>query len=63
VLEAIRRDRFYVLTHPEWQPLIEHRMKTVLTGANPTPLRPPGSESLASRIAAIGPRKPRDETR
>lgn len=53
VLHAIRHERFYVFTHPEWQPLIEHRMETVLAGANPAPLQPPGSESLASRLAEL----------
>ena len=51
VLQAILHKRFYVLTHPEWQPLIEHRMKSILSGANPTPLPPPGSSELASRLA------------
>ena len=41
VLDAIRSERFYVLTHPEWQPLIEHRMKTLLSAGNPTALQPP----------------------
>jgi NAD(P)-dependent dehydrogenase (short-subunit alcohol dehydrogenase family) len=54
VLQAILRERFYVLTHPEWQPLIEHRMKTLLNGANPTQVPAPGSEVLASRLAQIG---------
>jgi NAD(P)-dependent dehydrogenase (short-subunit alcohol dehydrogenase family) len=53
VLDAIRNERFYVLTHPEWQPLIEHRMKTVLSAGNPTPMRPPGSESLFSKLAEL----------
>jgi NAD(P)-dependent dehydrogenase (short-subunit alcohol dehydrogenase family) len=57
VLDAIRNERFYVLTHPEWQPLIEHRMKTVLRTGNPTPLQPPGSESLIARLAELA-RKP-----
>ena len=53
VLDAIRNERFYVLTHPEWQPLIEHRMKTVLSAGNPTPLQPPGSESLVRALAEL----------
>jgi NAD(P)-dependent dehydrogenase (short-subunit alcohol dehydrogenase family) len=57
VLDAIRHERFYVLTHPEWQPLIEHRMTTVLSAANPTSLRPPGAGSLISQLAQLG-RKP-----
>ena len=51
VLDAIRNERFYVLTHPEWKPLIEHRMQSVLSGANPTSLQPPGAESLIRALA------------
>ena len=54
VLDAIRSERFYVFTHPEWQPLIEHRMQTLLSAGNPTPLLPPGSESLLRRLAELG---------
>ncbi|MGO9946997.1 MAG: SDR family NAD(P)-dependent oxidoreductase [Steroidobacteraceae bacterium] len=47
VLAAIREERFYILTHPEWNPLIEQRMKDILSGNNPT-LRPlPGAELRA----------------
>jgi NAD(P)-dependent dehydrogenase (short-subunit alcohol dehydrogenase family) len=53
VLDAIQNERFYVFTHPEWQPLIEHRMKTVLSAGNPEPLRPPGSESLIAKLAEL----------
>ncbi|MET0387597.1 MAG: SDR family NAD(P)-dependent oxidoreductase [Polyangiales bacterium] len=53
VLDAVRHERFYVLTHPEWQPLIEHRMQTVLSGANPTAQLPPGGESLAAKLAEL----------
>jgi NAD(P)-dependent dehydrogenase (short-subunit alcohol dehydrogenase family) len=44
VLAAIREERFYILTHPEWNPLIEQRMKDVLSGSNPTPRPLPGAE-------------------
>jgi NAD(P)-dependent dehydrogenase (short-subunit alcohol dehydrogenase family) len=54
VLDAICNERFYVLTHPEWQPLIEHRMKTLLSAGNPTPMQPPGSESLTRELAVLG---------
>jgi hypothetical protein len=33
---AIRDERFYILTHPEFNPIIELRMKDILSGANPT---------------------------
>jgi hypothetical protein len=54
VLAAILDERFYILTHPDWNPLIEHRMKTILAGENPNPIRPPGVESLLQKIAAMG---------
>jgi NAD(P)-dependent dehydrogenase (short-subunit alcohol dehydrogenase family) len=36
VLSAVRERKFYILTHPEMAPLIEQRIKNVLTGADPT---------------------------
>ncbi|MFB8274048.1 SDR family NAD(P)-dependent oxidoreductase [Nocardia colli] len=41
VVQAIHEERFYVLTHPEWNGHIEHRMKQILNGDNPTQLPPP----------------------
>jgi NAD(P)-dependent dehydrogenase (short-subunit alcohol dehydrogenase family) len=41
-LQAIRDERFYVLTHPEWTRHVEHRAKQVVNGENPTMLSPPG---------------------
>ncbi|MGP3961593.1 SDR family NAD(P)-dependent oxidoreductase [Nonomuraea sp. 3N208] len=43
VLQAIREERFYVLTHPEYAGHIEHRMTQILHGENPTLLPMPGS--------------------
>src|SRR3954454_14273162 len=37
VLDAIREERFYILTHPEMTPLIEQRMTDILEGRNPAP--------------------------
>jgi len=54
VLDAIRNERFYVLTHPEWQPLIEQRMQTVLSAGNPTAPLPPGAESLLRELERLG---------
>lgn len=54
VLDAIRKGRFYVFTHPEWQPLLEHRTRTLLSGDNPQPRQPPGAESLLRELAALG---------
>jgi NAD(P)-dependent dehydrogenase (short-subunit alcohol dehydrogenase family) len=36
VLSAMGERRFYILTHPEMAPLIEQRIKNVLSGADPT---------------------------
>lgn len=53
VLAAIREDRFYVLTHPDWSYVIEHRMRAILAGENPTALPPPGFESLMRKLAQL----------
>jgi NAD(P)-dependent dehydrogenase (short-subunit alcohol dehydrogenase family) len=37
--EAIAEGRFYILTHPEFRPLIEARMTAILNGQNPVDLR------------------------
>ena len=36
VHEAIRDERFYVLTHPDFMPVVRHRMEGILEGRNPT---------------------------
>ena len=38
VLDAVQTDRFYILTHPEWSPMIEQRMTDVLEGRKPSPM-------------------------
>ncbi|MFH8410890.1 SDR family NAD(P)-dependent oxidoreductase [Streptomyces sp. NPDC018019] len=43
VLQAIREERFYVLTHPEYGEHIQHRTRQILAGENPTLLPPPGA--------------------
>jgi hypothetical protein len=53
VLSAIREERFYILTHPEWNPMIEHRMRAILDGQNPTMLPPPGSEALLEKLSRL----------
>jgi len=40
VLNAIRDDQFYILTHPEMTPVVERRMKDILEGRNPTGFQP-----------------------
>jgi NAD(P)-dependent dehydrogenase (short-subunit alcohol dehydrogenase family) len=39
VFQAIRDGQFYILTHPEFTPLIEARMAALLHGQNPVDLR------------------------
>jgi len=36
VFSAIREDKFYILTHPEFNPAIQTRMENILQGHNPT---------------------------
>jgi NAD(P)-dependent dehydrogenase (short-subunit alcohol dehydrogenase family) len=36
VLDAVRTRRFYVLTHPEWMPLVEERTRRTENGDDPT---------------------------
>lgn len=38
VIEAIRENKFYILTHPQMKPVIEMRAKNILEGNNPTAL-------------------------
>lgn len=42
VLRAIREQRFYVLTHPEWAEHVQHRTTQILNGDSPTLLPPLG---------------------
>ena len=39
VLDAIRDERFYILTHPEWASMVEGRLRGILDGTDPQ--RPP----------------------
>jgi len=41
VLDAIRAERFWILTHPQWKSMIRHRMENVLEERDPTPAGPP----------------------
>ena len=54
VLSAIRDDRFYILTHPGETAMIEHRMKAIIAGENPTLLPPSGLKALIAKMAARG---------
>lgn len=40
VVEAIREDRFYILTHPGSKLAVEHRLGAIAEGRNPDPLDP-----------------------
>ena len=40
VLRAIREERFWILTHPEWKSSIRHRLENVLEERDPTPAPP-----------------------
>jgi hypothetical protein len=40
VFEALRKDEFYILTHPEGKDAIRTRMDDILQECNPTPLGP-----------------------
>jgi NAD(P)-dependent dehydrogenase (short-subunit alcohol dehydrogenase family) len=44
VVEAMRANRFYVLTHPEWQGMVRTRVDRILNGEPPV-LGLPGNES------------------
>jgi NAD(P)-dependent dehydrogenase (short-subunit alcohol dehydrogenase family) len=40
VLAAIREERFWILTHPEWKGAIRHRLENILEERDPTPATP-----------------------
>jgi NAD(P)-dependent dehydrogenase (short-subunit alcohol dehydrogenase family) len=54
VLAAIRDERFYILTHPEFNPLIEARVKDMLGGRNPTAAPAMDLEALRQRMRTPG---------
>ena len=35
ILQSIKGDKFYILTHPEMKPAIEHRMRQILDEKTP----------------------------
>lgn len=41
VLRALREERFYVLTHPEWASMVEARMQAIVEGRDPARPLPP----------------------
>ena len=54
VLGAIRDERFYVLTHPEFNAQIEARVRDMLNGRNPTPSPHMDLEALMRRSRTAG---------
>ena len=38
VVDAIKADRFYILTHDDWRPGVEARLHDILEGRNPAPM-------------------------
>jgi NAD(P)-dependent dehydrogenase (short-subunit alcohol dehydrogenase family) len=50
VLKAIRAEQFYILTHPDWNYLIEQRMRRMLSGENPTAAHGPGFDEFVRML-------------
>ena len=44
VVDAVRHDRFYILTHPKWNGVLEARFRTILEGLDPVPVAPEGED-------------------
>jgi NAD(P)-dependent dehydrogenase (short-subunit alcohol dehydrogenase family) len=38
VFQAIHENRFYILTHPEFMPIVKARLEAIINGKNPPPL-------------------------
>lgn len=38
VVEAVKTQRFYILTHDDWQPMVRQRMDDILDGRTPSPM-------------------------
>jgi NAD(P)-dependent dehydrogenase (short-subunit alcohol dehydrogenase family) len=47
VVDSIREERFYILPHPDWNYMIEHRMQNILEERPADAVLPPGLEVLA----------------
>jgi NAD(P)-dependent dehydrogenase (short-subunit alcohol dehydrogenase family) len=52
VLAAVRAGQFYILTHPNFTPVLEQRMKRILASENPALIPPPGFDSLLQMLQA-----------
>jgi hypothetical protein len=44
IVESIREKRFYVLTHPTWKNMIQHRHENIVEGRDPSTVAPEGAE-------------------
>ncbi len=40
LFDALRANRFYILTHPNWKVAVQARMGDILEGRTPTELNP-----------------------
>jgi len=56
VIDAIRNERFYVLTHPTWANMIEHRMRNILEGRDPVGVAPPDAGSWFQELTGEQPK-------
>ena len=45
VFTAIEEERFYIITHPEFNEMVRKRMEDILGGRNPTVLLPATGDS------------------
>jgi hypothetical protein len=54
VLAAIRVQQFYILTHPQWNSFLEHRVDNILEGKNRAACPCPASSHCSARLAAAG---------
>jgi NAD(P)-dependent dehydrogenase (short-subunit alcohol dehydrogenase family) len=48
VLNAVRANRFYILTHPDWKPMIRSRLEKILSDRQPILSMPPSNPELAA---------------
>lgn len=55
VVDAIRTRRFYVLTHPDWTPMIADRMDRILDGRNPAVAGLPSEGAVLDPAALTDP--------
>ncbi len=48
VVDAVRTRRFYVLTHPEWEPMIANRVAAIVGGTDPVVAGLPSDDAFRS---------------